>query len=212
MESLERFEREMTLEVFKQYLLKRIASQLNDVGCKRLQSIAKINLKSVSLFELYGCAIILSDAYYGVSSLPQVAVTMIALDPWVFSCSHRQSQNYVLTSKCSDFSTLPVATINANEVKEIFRKFNQLLESASKRHGHQKTPGFILSIIRQACDKSTTDSHSCPGFTDVGEHSGQVPRRNTRWSLVRSVTHFFLQTNFGKFAKVKLIWFVFHSC
>jgi hypothetical protein len=186
MKSIERFETEMTLEAFWIYLITRVgvAPQLKENGCQRLQSLTKINPKSILFYEQYGCALILSDPSFGVSRSPQVAVTMIALDNWTFSCTERKDSNYVMTSLCNDYSALPVGTINLNEVTKIFKRFNQDLGETLKP---QKTPGFILSILERACDDLELQD-SCPGFTDVGGHSGKVPKRDTRWSLVKSIT------------------------
>jgi hypothetical protein len=77
----------MALEIFQSLLTTSVLPQLNEYGQKRVEKLSSIDQNSVKFFENYGCAIIFSDPLYGVSRVPQVAITMIALDPWKFSCS-----------------------------------------------------------------------------------------------------------------------------
>jgi hypothetical protein len=197
--SFEKFD-EVTLEVLKTYLLARVAPQLNDIGRERLQIIGEIEYAvNPMMFAEYGCALIFSNASFGISRFPQVAITMIALDTWTFFCAHRKFSNYVMTSFCNEYSSLPVGTINSHQVKETLEKFETLLRTASQKHGHQRTPGFILSILQQALAIDTSQPlPPLPGFTDVGEHSGQIPRRITKWSLVKSITKHILLTNLNQ--------------
>ncbi|KAK3247009.1 hypothetical protein CYMTET_43478 [Cymbomonas tetramitiformis] len=61
--------------------------------------------------------------------------------------------------------------------------------AANNKQGHQKTPSFILALVRDARnavagDAPATKSAPLGGFTDVGLHTGGIAR-STVWSLVR---------------------------
>jgi hypothetical protein len=179
----------MTLKCFEEYLLTRVLPQLNETGQRRVEKLRNIDHNSIKIFENYGCAIIYSDPFYGVSRVPQIAITMIALDPWKFSCSQRKDLNYVMTALCEESSYLSVGTINADLLEDHLATFQKELKKATAKHGHQRTPGFIYSILQQGFVPSgPLGLRSCPGFTDVGQHSGQVPPRDTKWSLMQAIT------------------------
>lgn len=57
------------------------------------------------------------------------------------------------------------------------------------KKGFQRTPAFILAVIKDALTQirspgSTPQSMPQGGFTDVGQHTGGVPRP-TSWALVQ---------------------------
>ncbi len=58
--------------------------------------------------------------------------------------------------------------------------------------GFQRTPAFVAAVVRDvlaACATgvaSTSSSQPRGGFTDVGQHTGGVPRA-TAWPLTRQV-------------------------
>jgi hypothetical protein len=190
------FFEEMSFGVFQDYLLTRIMPQLNDSGQKSVEKLRNVDQNSIIFYEQYGCAVLFSNASYGVSRVPQIAIVLIGLDPWKFSCSERKDLDYVMTSLCGEYSYLSLGTIDKDRLGEYLSTFHSLFKEASNKPGHQKTPGFILSILQQSFPSSDSKKlRSCPGFTDVGQHSGQVPSRDTRWSLVRMVTKHILATN-----------------
>ena len=56
--------------------------------------------------------------------------------------------------------------------------------ASGKRPGHQKTPAFILSLVRTAALDLEHPRLPKGGFTDVGLHTGGIPR-DTAWPLAR---------------------------
>ena len=179
---------EITLPVFIESLLTRVLPHLNETNQRRIEELRNINHKRIDIFEGYGCAVIYSDASYGVSQLPQIAITMIALDSWKFSCYRRKDLNFVMTSSCEKSSYLSVGKIDADQLEDYLARFRDQLKRVTGKPGHQRTPGFIYSILQCAIAPDFSAFRPCPGFTDVGQHSGQVPPRDTKWSLVQMIT------------------------
>jgi hypothetical protein len=195
MSFVQKLNKEMSPMVFHDYILTKILPQLNETGQKRVDKLRNVDSASIKLYENYGCAFIHSDASYGVSRVPQIAISMIALDPWEFSCSKRRDSNFVMTSVCEGSSYLSIGTIDFAEINDYFERFQKIFTIATNLHGHQRTPGFIYSVLQKAFD-SAIESRSCPGFTDVGQHSGQVPPRDTKWNLVQMILkHYLRMTN-----------------
>jgi hypothetical protein len=163
----------------------------------KIQNLKTIDTSNLKILESYGCAIVCSDESYGVAAEPHISIHLIALDPWAFDCSKKENSSFLLSSRCRGYQCLPVGTIDLQTKKLFFGKFTDLLSLSSKKPGHQKTPGFILSILYDVllCSSSFATS-SLAGFTDVGSHSGQVPARKTRWELIKALAkHLLLSQN-----------------
>jgi hypothetical protein len=71
--------------------------------------------------------------------------------------------------------------------------------------GHQKTPSFISALVEQAVDFVASEASECGfyyqargGITDVGKHTGGLPRE-TCWPLVKWTMNDF-------FSKKQTLW------
>lgn len=177
-----------SLSSFLKILSDEVAEYFDGEVKRRIQDLRMIQMSNIKILESYGCVVVCSKESYGVATEPQVSIDLLALDPWEFDCSKKEKSTYVLSSRCKGYQCLSVGMIDLQTKKTFMGKFTDSLSLSSKRPGHQKTPGFILSILRDVLlHTSSSETSSLAGFTDVGSHSGQVPARKTQWDLIKSL-------------------------
>ena len=79
--------------------------------------------------------------------------------------------------------------------------------AAGNEQGNQKTPAMIQAVLQDALAKRE-EGVTPPrgGFTDVGLHTGGLPR-NTSWPLVRAVLQSVLEPTFYRHAMAQMqLW------
>ncbi len=131
-------------------------------------------------------------------------ISLVALDGWQHSTHHANTRAVTHTAHSYIDRRLRVGEIETNVVgankflqscKGLLYKAKSSKDPLSQRH--EKTPGFILSLIKhtigtiESIDKVQEDGILVDftpdfGFTDVGQHKAIQPR-DTTWKLVLSV-------------------------
>jgi hypothetical protein len=105
------------------------------------------------------------------------------------------------TSSCASNASLPCGSVPAGSFPALLQAIHSLAEQRRqakakdhKKSGFQRTPAFILAVIKdalvqvqqqqqqQACGRQKSMPRG--GFTDVGLHTGGMPRP-TAWPLVQ---------------------------
>ncbi|KAI9339555.1 hypothetical protein DFJ73DRAFT_948089 [Zopfochytrium polystomum] len=144
----------------------------------------------------------------------ELQLHLCALDGWKYSPQLAQNQTVHHSAAPSRPMVIAGETVPNESKNEILRKFDELLKNAKRRieddrsaahgsQGHQRTPSFIKAILSQAVDTifandkvgedKLCDLHlPCGGTTDVGLHTGGLPR-NTSYHLVVSMMGAFLR-------------------
>jgi hypothetical protein len=59
-----------------------------------------------------------------------------------------------MTSLCEESSSLSDGTFGSDQIVDFLKRFQTQLKKAQAKHGHQRTPGFIYSILQQAFGRS----------------------------------------------------------
>ena len=174
-------------------------------------------LKDCLWLPAYGAsALFVPDDSGGCHPTAVVRIWLVALDGWHLRV-HRRPEGYRFTSapRVVGMSAPPpvlACELPAADVREYKGRFKALLSKMQQRagsrrsassnddKGHQRTPGFVLSVLRDALDYASQDasgpaagrdaqaeeqpeSKPVGGFTDVGLHTGGV-LRDTSWPLV----------------------------
>uniref|UniRef100_A0A7S1C6A7 ubiquitinyl hydrolase 1 n=2 Tax=Bicosoecida sp. CB-2014 TaxID=1486930 RepID=A0A7S1C6A7_9STRA len=161
---------------------------------------------------------------------------LLALDSWratTFTGANMPAP--VPTAVCDGHRMVPLQDRCRTPLPEVYVKVKTLLDEAAAatsgnkgarrsqpgQYGHQKTPGFLWAIAFDAIahdmewvgktDSKTTEDRTMPigGFTDVGLHTGGVPRP-TSWPLAFEALRFVLSlgttpslTNPALFARIR---------
>jgi Protein of unknown function (DUF3638)/Protein of unknown function (DUF3645) len=144
-------------------------------------------------------------------------IEIVALDEWKQVAHGGLTSSSVPLSdvaSCTSSKLMYIGSIQACHIPKLLRKSEKLIHKAkrvtlNKRSaaagsglGHQKTPGFLSSVLRTALrhadsDECSDDSddeedgggeedQSTGGFTDVGQHTSVIPRE-TAWPLARQI-------------------------
>lgn len=144
----------------------------------------------------YGCALMKSKA--GCAS-GVIALNLIALDLHQFETRSERTPDgyhYVDDASPGGYQVLHVGKCNLVDLKARREVFSSKLAAARTRtgekrsaaggeQGHQRTPGFIHALCREAFGMQQTQL-ARGGWTDVGMHTGGQERRPTAWPLVTS--------------------------
>ena len=165
----------------------------------RLNSVFEmLNTASADWYPSYGCVVL-----YESINVDTFNVSILGLDEWRFDASHYAVMNgglgssqrqRLVSAKCLNYSLLPCGPLLKASLKAFKDELKDLISKASKRtgekrsagkasQGHQKTPSFIAAIVEQALDRSDEEYKPSGGMTDVGLHTGGLPR-STCWPLL----------------------------
>lgn len=165
----------------------------------------------------YGCAMFLL-VNHGCAAEQTVFIHLIGLDNWSFYLLPQSTDTALpaqtaFTSAARTYAPLCGGKLPLGQLARFRDAFAECLERAQKRkgdqrnagtneQGHQKTPAFIEAIVQDALAVALTPpdaSEPAPpahpargGFTDVGLHTGGLPR-NTAWPLARAAIQFLLE-------------------
>jgi hypothetical protein len=164
-------------------------------ACHYIRS--QLMAKQFVLFGEYGCAF-----YYKHNPDDgHVNIYLLGLDEWKFSVHASYEDDGAAvershTCHSAHHAVLSVGIIHADEVPLLLDRLSKLLTAARTRkddqrsaghnqQGHQKTPSFILALLKEAyVDRDHEKTfHPLGGFTDVGMHTGSSPRP-TVWPLL----------------------------
>lgn len=138
---------------------------------------------------------------------------VLGLDKWKF-CEYKS----VTYAECEGTALVHCGVIDVCDVDKVKEEFHSKMAEAEKSHGdkrnagandvgNQKTPGFVAFILRKALG---IKSENTGGFTDVGMHTGTVPR-NTSWFLVRELVIFVMRNLMHKHdTDVDIMLYKFH--
>lgn len=152
----------------------------------KMKQLLVSELNDINLYPDYGCALVIKNEI-GCSSCLMSNFYILGLDGWSFE----GIQHSCFISSSKDIKVLKAASINAMKLDETLTKFYDLLYEAQnvkgeKRNasfnevGHQKTPAFIEAILKIAINSKVVNSkityQARGGFTDVGLHTGGIPR------------------------------------
>eukprot|EP00761_Pharyngomonas_kirbyi_P006952 gb/GECH01006961.1/.p1 GENE.gb/GECH01006961.1/~~gb/GECH01006961.1/.p1 ORF type:complete len:2802 (+),score=553.19 gb/GECH01006961.1/:1-8406(+) len=180
------------LSLFRKFKNENQSSHLHSF-VKSIETIEHWHLK---WFPGYGAALhYINDDTYGEIT----KINVLSLDQWTYTF-HQGSTEAQFGAKCNDFFNLAGVEIPTQNSKEFDKKFKKFFDKAVKRSGserradsehigHQKTPSFIHSALKEAERQLSEDEHfpmqPRGGFTDVGQHTGANPR-DTAFPLVCS--------------------------
>ncbi|KAL7561124.1 hypothetical protein ACA910_009179 [Epithemia clementina (nom. ined.)] len=157
-------------------------------------------LQWLAFYPEYGSVVLALSSSEMVETM---AVFVLGLDNYEFYMHHNGKQGpgcYDHLAVAKSYKKLQVGRILKSELDDFVRKFQANLAQARQRRGnkrsssnreqgHQKTPAFILALVKQAMKKGKAVELAKGGFTDNGLHTGGK-RRNTSFPLVRSIVDF----------------------
>ncbi|KAJ3130146.1 hypothetical protein HK100_008218 [Physocladia obscura] len=170
----------------------------------------KINRKVVyQWFPIYGCCLVAEYTQVG-----QISLALLFPDEWAHSSYRSKNQENFEYSQPNAESTGLIAFGQVESwlfEKEFDKSFQDLLakakdtstfqrSAANTGRGHQKTPSFISSLVKEALHNiknavenknNTTEFQPLGGTTDVGLHTGGK-KRSTSYQLVFHILKFFL--------------------
>jgi hypothetical protein len=151
----------------------------------------------------YASAIIVHHANFQLPGT--VNITIIGLDSHSFSMHHDDADGYMHEADALDYKIRMAGTTEEEKVRAFWARFNEILMTAQTSRGgrrsaaggdqgHQFTPALIHAVATQSinCPCEETKACSCQelvpkgGFTDVGCHTGGLPR-NTSYAVVKFV-------------------------
>lgn len=154
----------------------------------------------------YGCCLLITSADGAADMQEEQLFTLklLALDKWEFHV-HNSYTDSQPTAACLDYKVLGVGSITGpSKLDETMKLFKDLLSKAQqlsgdersamhgKKAGHQKTPAFIQSLLKEALAGGERGGSVQGGFTDVGMHTG-TRQRGTCWPLVKAFVRFVAQ-------------------
>eukprot|EP00965_Chrysotila_dentata_P220068 6191547-Pleurochrysis_carterae.AAC.1 len=98
-----------------------------------------------------------------------------------------------VTDNCAYTHSRALASVKARACSYLLATFTDYLEAAesekgekqsaaNNEQGHQKTPAMIKAVLTDALRGTPGQTAPRGGFTDVGLHTGGLPR-NTMWPL-----------------------------
>lgn len=150
----------------------------------------------------YGCAV-LALSSIGCRGERTVRLHVIGLDQWAFGTA---AGRFGSTPPPGSSVDLFAGDVPESKAEAVFEAFDDLLakakqlkkdkrSAASGQQGHQKTPTFILAVLRDAVQghkKPTNPSRG--GMTDVGLHTGGHAR-STAWPLAACVIRYAVESH-----------------
>ena len=164
-------------------------------------AIKDLRSKTIEWLPKYGAAILGRPTIHG-----EYHLSVIGLDKWEFVV-HSSPQGRSHTAYSSGYS-IAFAMNTEAQWGDLIQKFRKIFSKAiqntgNKRsayyneQGHQKTPAFIYAVLNDAITQIQVETeHNLTkprgGFTDVGLHTGGLPR-DTSWPLVTSLLQVFLE-------------------
>ncbi|WIA08443.1 hypothetical protein OEZ85_007880 [Tetradesmus obliquus] len=158
----------------------------------------------------YGCALLalqpLDDAGLDLQLLPDhLALHLVCLDDWKFHMHSSTGGAICHTASSASHASLCCGHVPADNFSTLVQTMHTLIEQRrqdkakakdNSKSGFQRTPAFILAVIKDALvevqqQQQQQQQRSCRqdsmprgGFTDVGLHTGGMPRA-TAWPLVQ---------------------------
>ena len=133
-----------------------------------------------------------------------LSIIVLGLDPHEFDIQwntcNQGADSYDHLGKAKGYKNLLVGTLHKSDLPDVVNRFNEIFTEALSRkrdqrsaagneQGHQKTPAFILALLKQAVQNNGKTFKPKGGFTDNGLHTGGKPR-NTSFPLVGSLFEF----------------------
>ena len=140
-----------------------------------------------------------------MSRVDKVSLTLVCLDGWKFEMQGGSSRSHF--SSATDVTPLHVGIVSHQEFDKFCSIFLRKLEkvksrtgeersAATNKQGHQKTPSMIQALMMDtlaALENGDVSTLPRGGFTDVGLHTGGLPR-NTAWPLMMAVLQTLLES------------------
>jgi hypothetical protein len=161
---------------------------------------------SIQWFPDYGCAVVFHTCSGQRSNY--LSIDIIGLDNHQLEIRPGASA-YEFSSVARSYCRLHVGELSSENKQTFEEKLGALLKKAKQRkedersaasgkQGHQKTPAFLRALSIQAlrciaCASQCVCEDILPngGLTDVGRHTGGMPR-DTHYALVKSVCQWIL--------------------
>jgi len=154
-------------------------------------------------FAEYGC-VWLAAKGIGYCQTTKYDIFVLFPDKWTFAVHNRIFHSNSCGYSVIQNDSVPVENfpVFCNQFNAIFEK--AILQRGDRRsaggdngRGHQRTPQFISSILTDAFHFSVNNSASQTtqprgGATDVGVHTGGIPR-STCWSIIAASLRFLLR-------------------
>ncbi|WIA28503.1 hypothetical protein OEZ86_011046 [Tetradesmus obliquus] len=167
----------------------------------------------------YGCALLalqpLDDAGLDLQLLPDhLALHLVCLDDWNFHMHSSTGGAICHTASSASHASLCCGHVPADNFSTLVQTMHTRIEQRrqakakakdNSKSGFQRTPAFILAVIKDALvevqqqQQQQQQQRSCRqdsmprgGFTDVGLHTGGMPRA-TAWPLVQQTLQVVLE-------------------
>ena len=171
-------------------------TELGALGPSLEVLLAEAPEERIDYMPEYGCALMKSKA--GCAS-GVIALNLISLDLHQFETRSERTPDgyhYVDNAWSGGYQVLHVGKCHLVDLEARQELFSSKLAAARTRtgdkrsaaggeQGHQRTPGFVHALYREAFGMQQTQL-ARGGWTDVGMHTGGQERRPTAWSLVTS--------------------------
>ncbi|PRW58669.1 hypothetical protein C2E21_2704 [Chlorella sorokiniana] len=189
----------------------RLWPGLAPADLERLQR-AVDGLASAWSYGEYGCLVVpLQPGQPDIGPVPgSLSLLLVGLDSWRWDVHSTDGGGIQHTATCDGSSVLCLGQVASSQLGALRRNMDSAMAAVAERkgdarsaaigrQGHQKPPAMVAAALRQALAQTHSDASAGKGkqqavkvpeclpqggFTDVGLHTGGLPR-DTAWPLVR---------------------------